>query len=612
MKSTHGSPAALDASVLRAFCDKHVPSEWRREHDVDRATAEAKSFYRHTMKGRRWADSQQSALALTSSQPAPTAEPPEDGDEIAVAGTKRKRSNQPPKNVWRLPSGAPVVPHLVFNSVEGSLQRFAIRKRKEYVAEACKYWTLKREARRGAALLKRLQLQMESFTSMEITRRNFAGMGAAGGPRLQRRIDFAEQLQKDMSHLRMLCAEVKEREMEKLQDIKILKEIVDTVYFPLPPLLWPILEKAEFLDPKGVFTDDFKSIRTKLEERSYTSVSQFSTDIACVFKSALGLGSVTNAIEAHEHLGDLAAPGTAEHNTLSADEKEMKKLAKRIIKALQGPLEDTTKKEAELRQKPFEKELKDLEALLESHGSRRHSIAPTLGEAQADAGASNYTSGSDGVHGVLRGGDPSGDDGDADGEDEPMTNGIHPYEHQESLVEIVTVSRDGSMTKANGRGHPTSAETSPDATEGGLPPAQNPQKESSPKINGHTEPLTPPASEQEKERQQREHESYLDATSAGPSQSFSTEGGVPWYFVEFDPVGTTIHDERWTGPSVLREMSDGGLSDIDDDTMNDLEGEQKVAREKEEVEKKRLEDEERERMRKKRKEQRRKSKNKCW
>ena len=611
MKSTHGGPATLDASVLRAFCDKHVSSEWRRDNDVDRATAGAKSFYRHTMKGRRWADSQQSALTITSSQPVPTAELPDEGDEIAVAGTKRKRSTQPPKNVWRLPSGAPVVPQLVFNAVENSLQRFAIRKRKEYVAEACKYWTLKREARRGAALLKRLQLQMETFTSMEITRRNFAGMGAIGGPRLQRRIEFADQLQKDMGQLRILCEEVKEREMEKLKDVEILKEIIDTVYFPIPPLLWPILEKAEALDPKGLFADGFKGIQTKLEERFYTSVLTFSTDVGSVFKSVLGLDSVTDAIEALEHLSDVPAPGTVEHNTLSADDKEKKKLAKRIVKAIQSSLEDATKKEAELRQKPFAKELRDLDTFLDETGSRRNSTAPNSAEAHADAGANDYMASTLGGNGGLRGGNNAEEDIDAEGEDEPVVNGIHPYEHQEPSVEIVTISRDGSMTKVNGVAHSASAEDPPAATDNGTSHAKKLKRDPSPKTNGHTAPLTPPPSEQEKERQQREHERHT-GTKLAHSRPALSEGGIPWYFAEFDPIGTTIHDERWTGPSVLREMSDGGLSDIDDDTMNDLEGEQKVVREKEEVERKRLEDQERERARKRRKEQRRKNKNKCW
>lgn len=250
MKSSHGNPASFDASVLKAYCDKHVSSEWRRENDVETATADAIEYYHYTMRGRLWADSQQTALTMIegnglevpSSEQLEEAKPPR--ISLVLNANKRKRT-QSPKIVWRLPSGAPVIPLAVYNSVESSLQRFTVRKRKEYAAEACKYWTLKRESRRGAALLKRLQLQMETFTSMEITRRNFVGMGAAGRVRLQRRVDFAETLQRDVENLRLMCEQVKQREQEKLRDAEILKDIIDMVYFPIAPLLWPILERAQ-------------------------------------------------------------------------------------------------------------------------------------------------------------------------------------------------------------------------------------------------------------------------------------------------------------------------------------------------------------------------------
>jgi NuA3 HAT complex component NTO1 len=145
---------------------------------------------------------------------------------------------------WRLPSGAPVVPAVVFSTVEASLARFTVRKRKEFVERVCRYWTLKREARRGAALLKRLQLQLETFSSMEVTRRNFASMGAVGRARLERRIDITEVLQADMRHTTGLTELVKQKAELQVQLVELLRVLVDTVYFPIPPLLEPILQKA--------------------------------------------------------------------------------------------------------------------------------------------------------------------------------------------------------------------------------------------------------------------------------------------------------------------------------------------------------------------------------
>lgn len=140
----------------------------------------------------------------------------------AVLGDKKK--GQVPKNVWKLPSGAPIIPQAVFDVVEASIQRFPFRKRKDFLSEACRYWTLKREARRGAALLKRLQLQMETFSSMELTRRNFASMGPSGKARLARRIEFAQGIINDLEQLKTLSEDIVQREQIKVDAAELEQE----------------------------------------------------------------------------------------------------------------------------------------------------------------------------------------------------------------------------------------------------------------------------------------------------------------------------------------------------------------------------------------------------
>jgi NuA3 HAT complex component NTO1 len=241
MKAGHG---LMDSHLLKAFCDKHVPPDWRLEHGTDQATADAIEYYRDAMYGRRWGDSQAAALSMGPSQVEAGQEEQTHTPRITltVGGNKRKRV---PKTIWKLPSGAPVIPQVVLTSVVAALQRFTVRHRKQYAEDACKYWTLKREARRGAALLKRLQLQLETFSSMEMTRRDYVAMGVTGHKRLTRRIEFGERLYKDLDRLRMLCDEVKKREREKLKDAEMLRSVVDIVYFPTFPMLWPIFEKAQ-------------------------------------------------------------------------------------------------------------------------------------------------------------------------------------------------------------------------------------------------------------------------------------------------------------------------------------------------------------------------------
>jgi len=238
MKTGGGQNTLMDPSHLRAYCHKHTPLDWRLEHHTDRAFERAKEYFKEHFRGQIWADSRTSALALNESQDIQNMEK----GHLKMTLTNRKGQKQ--KTVWRLPSGAPVIPEVILKSIEESLVRFLVQKKKDYVAEVCKYWTLKREARRGAALLKRLQLQMDTFSSFEVTRRDYKAQGAAGRARLDRRIEFAEHLIKDLERIRQLCDLVKQREAEKLNDAAILKEIVSTVYFPIPPLLEPILDKA--------------------------------------------------------------------------------------------------------------------------------------------------------------------------------------------------------------------------------------------------------------------------------------------------------------------------------------------------------------------------------
>jgi NuA3 HAT complex component NTO1 len=85
---------------------------------------------------------------------------------------------------------------------------------------------------------------METFSSMEITRRNFAAMGHAGRLKLARRIEFSEILIKDLAKLKGLTEDVRDREFDKLKKVELEEDMVDSTYFPIAKLLPPVVEKA--------------------------------------------------------------------------------------------------------------------------------------------------------------------------------------------------------------------------------------------------------------------------------------------------------------------------------------------------------------------------------
>ncbi|WPG97821.1 Hypothetical protein R9X50_00060200 [Acrodontium crateriforme] len=538
LKMKTQNQAGLDTTALKAFCDKHVPPDWRRTHDTDNAIVEAKRWYRHAMKDRKWADSQMAAMEL-GAPPAPDGGLVGDtgaaDDTIAV--TKRRRS-QGPKITWRLPSGAPVVPAAVFASVEAGLTRFTIRKRKEFVEKAAKYWTLKREARRGAALLKRLQLQLEGFTSMEITRRSFASMGAAGRPKLLRRIEFAEMLQKDMGHLTELSDQVKKREELRLKEIELLRELVNTVYFPIPALLLPILHKAQKADEKTrLFKEGFDELAVRLRERYYISVADFSRDlsheIVKVLAASDNFGTSGDAdIETIHTLLHEVKPGTAEHMTLTLEQKELKKLGKRIVKAVKEPLEDALKKEAELKGREHEEELRKLDSMPIFASSRVVEL-----DDDDDKAGGKGRNGSD-LSTITGNVEEDTDMLDAEGEEEEDVD-----------VEGEPVANNESATASKAASYASSTQAKTMKTSSEKP----------------TEPLSPPISNDASG-------TFAPSASAGTSTDLTdvfAHGGVPWYLAPFEPIGTTIHEEMYSGRAVLRDMSEE-LSDMDEDTLTEL------------------------------------------
>ncbi|KAF2022296.1 hypothetical protein BU24DRAFT_363482 [Aaosphaeria arxii CBS 175.79] len=528
MKSTQSSNS-MDATVLKAYCNRHSPGDWRRENDVDEAFADAKMFYKQTLRHVHWGDSQAIALSMGTSQPMPSVEGPEDAAWDGGGANKRKRGQS--TRSWRLPSGAPVVPQSVYHNVENALIRFAVRKRKEFVQEACKYWTLKREARRGAALLKRLQLQMEAFSSMEVTRRNFAAMGAVGRPRLQRRIEFAERLEDDMEQMRVLCDLVRKREAEKLQSTLVLKSILDAVYFPIPKLLQPILDKAQNLDNKGNFSDGFNKIQVKLDDKFYTSVQNFSEDMAAVFSSVIGFATITNVVDAEEQLSGVA------HSSLTSEQKEVKKLAKRIIKAIQPQFEEALRSESDLAGKPYEKELPNLEALLDQSLGRRRSTS-LRNENHVEASTET----------VANGRITNGDLQEEKVKDEHMHLAPTP---DEDLAEHHLQLRDDAADEAAIAAQFGQEALHVSAGKGdGDEDAMDIDREVTENTGAGAPPLTPPRSERD-------------------LLAFTTQGGIPWYMEPFSPVGTTIHDEKWTGRDLLRDMSEE-LSELDDDELDEL------------------------------------------
>lgn len=501
MKTGGGQNTLMDQASLRAYCHQHSPNDWRADHNTDRAHDITVKYCKEHFRGQVWADSRSSALAISDTKDTPTA----DKGPVKVTLTNRKGQKQ--KTIWRLPSGAPVIPEIILKSIEESLVRFSVPKKKEYVSELCKYWTLKREARRGAALLKRLQLQMDTFSSFEVTRRDYKAQGAAGRHRLDRRIELAETLEQDLERIRQICDLVKQREIEKLNDARLLKDLVDIVYFPIPPLLTPIIEKALKQD-RGTFRAGLVDVQSRNQAGWYTSISTFSTELVQIFAQALGSEATT--------FGEIVQQVTGRAEDMAQEQRDKRAQARRVLKSIQPQLEDALRKESELTGRPFAQQMKELDNALQS---RRGSLADSVIDIPIIE--STETSAANGLV----------EDGD-----------VQMHDAVELQAEVVESAQDGLHPK------PGQAANTPPASTNGIRHEPNHQL-----VNGidHHEPPTPPSSME------------------GQAANTIGHGGIPWYVEQFDPEGLSLYEERWTGQQVLREMSEE-LSEMDEAELQGL------------------------------------------
>ncbi|PKY22281.1 hypothetical protein RhiirB3_502862, partial [Rhizophagus irregularis] len=175
---------------------------------------------------------------------------------------------------------APVAPAIIMEKLLPVLskQKGTLRKRQELVATICKYWSLKRESRRGAPLLKRLHL--EPWTA------------SASAHKQSEEEKWAKylamtDLRKDLEKVRMLVDLVHRREKEKLKKTRLQVKYLETILFPLDCILRPVLEEIAALDKNEIFAKP-----VSIEEVP---------DYLIHIKHPMDFGTMRKKIDAHEY-----------------------------------------------------------------------------------------------------------------------------------------------------------------------------------------------------------------------------------------------------------------------------------------------------------------------
>lgn len=269
--------------VLRAWCHKHLPKTLRAQRQREEEYQDARS-----------------------QPPSPTQEKVDKKrrDSFVIA-PGRKKSARAYKKSYR--SGPSLVPACIVERLLDYISRISIRKKHLLVLQIAKFWSLKREARRGAPLLKRLHL--EPWTA-------FAPKKEQSDAERVKKLNFLLQLREDLEKVRMLAELTRKREKEKQRQVQVIRQsLVEGVFFPYHGVLRGVLDRIIALDRSSLFLYpvsqqkvpdyyevishpmDWTTIAAKVDELRYTNIEDFKADINLVIDNAM----LYNKIDTHYH-----------------------------------------------------------------------------------------------------------------------------------------------------------------------------------------------------------------------------------------------------------------------------------------------------------------------
>ncbi|KAI9314570.1 hypothetical protein BX666DRAFT_1968030 [Dichotomocladium elegans] len=328
--------AHYDGVVFKAYCDKHTPRDYKEQVNVEQTVANAQAFFsnnHHHSKGvnrtprQRYVDTEISLEDRLSSdsdegssskkQMKKRRREGSSGHAITVTqllpGSKAARAHQ-----HHYSAGAPIAPQYIINKLENLRcvrQATQLRKKTQLITSICRYWSLKRESRRGAPLLKRLHLEVIFFCVLSLPEFTALNMQqpwtASSSQHKQTEVEKAHRakammnLRADLEKVRMLSEQVQKREKLKLERIRKQKAYLETILFPVEYVMKPVVDQLIEADKKELFrypvtpdvapdyTDiistpmSFADILERFGVHEYTSLEQVEHDIMLIWKNSI-------------------------------------------------------------------------------------------------------------------------------------------------------------------------------------------------------------------------------------------------------------------------------------------------------------------------------------
>ncbi|KAG9102958.1 nuA3 HAT complex component nto1 [Ceratobasidium sp. 370] len=240
---------------LQAFCEKHLPAEMR----VNRVVPPS---------------------PLPPTIPSSPVRSPKKAARVQVQQT-----------------GPPLVPAIIVENIMQYTARIKFRKKLPFLLAVCRYWSLKREARRGAPLLKRLHLEPWATSTASKLQTDEEKL---------KYLDNLNRLRTDLEQVRTAVDLIRQREAQKQLQAQATESLVTAYLLPFDTEIRKAYESVVGFDRNGHFINPVSrtevpdyytsvakpmhwlAIYAKIEQHEYMDAQAFVDDVNLVLDNAIG------------------------------------------------------------------------------------------------------------------------------------------------------------------------------------------------------------------------------------------------------------------------------------------------------------------------------------
>ncbi|CDO94381.1 unnamed protein product [Kluyveromyces dobzhanskii CBS 2104] len=240
-------------AFLESCCHKHSPKDWG---NCQEGIYKTREYFKNVNANNKTSDE-------------------------SSAGCRMSSAHKNTKNKWKTSRGTLIAPQAFVEILQKILSGFHVSNAEQISLDICKYWTMKRELKRGAPLVRKFSPSSLNTLSIE---------------ELGDRIAFSEVLLQDLNKLENIASSLVAKQQCNIamtKNANIINQIAfHPVRYMLKNVVWSNVAKTisfksylqlESLSDRKVIP----YIYTKLENDEYPSIQDFAKDVAENFTSIM-------------------------------------------------------------------------------------------------------------------------------------------------------------------------------------------------------------------------------------------------------------------------------------------------------------------------------------